>query len=129
MNSIILTVFQNRCPLNSFNSIAYRIIKIMMPKIDKLNIVHLWILQVHSISCILETCSCLATTPTSPICCKARLVTKDLNFICLHIIYITIVVATNNIIAVINIKTSVVYLLEKEFLLAKCKPLLCLSCK
>ena len=59
-------------------------------------------LQVHSISHIIETCSCLATTPTSLICCKARLVTKDFYFTCLHIIYITIVVPTNENIAVTN---------------------------
>ena len=89
MNSIILTSFENRCPLNSFNFPAFRIMKIIMPKIDRLNmhIVYHWILQVHSISCIIETCSCLATVPTSLLCSKARLVTKDFNFVCLHIIH------------------------------------------
>ena len=65
--------------------------KTTMPKIDKHNmhIVYHWILQVHSISCIIETCSCLVTMPTSLICCKVRLVTKDFNLVCLHIIYKT----------------------------------------
>ena len=45
---------------------------------------------------------------------------------CLHIIYITSDVTINKIIAVTNRKISMVYLLKKEFLLAKSKPLLCL---
>ena len=79
MNNIILTAFENKCPLNSFNFLALRIMKITMPKIDRLNmhIVYHWILQVHAISCITETCSCLVTIPTSLNCCKARPVTKD----------------------------------------------------
>ena len=42
MNSIILTAFENRCPLNSFNFLAFRILKIPMPNIDKfsMNIVY-----------------------------------------------------------------------------------------
>ena len=77
-----------------------------MPKIERLNmhIVYQWILQVHSVSCLIETCSCLITMPTSLICCKARLVTKDFNFVCLHIIYNTIDVTTNKMIAVLNKK-------------------------
>ena len=111
MNSIISTVFENRCPQDSFIFLAFRIMKIDMPKIDRLNmyIVYYWILQVHSISCIIEMCSCLATVPTSLICCKARLVTKDFNFVCLHIIYKTIIVTTNEIITVTNRK------INKEF--------------
>ena len=84
--------------------------KIIIPKIDKLNmnIVYHWILQVRSISCVIETCYCLATMPTSLIFFKARLVTKDFNFACLHIIYKTINVTTNEIIAVTKRKTSIV---------------------
>ena len=110
MNNIILTAVENRCPLNSFNFLAFRIMKIIMPKIDKpnMNIVYYCILQVHSISCVIETCSCLVTVPTSLICCKARLVTEDFNFVCLHIIYIIIYVTTNEVIAVTNRKMSVV---------------------
>ena len=105
-----LTGFENRCPLNSFNFLALRKMKIIMPKIDRLimNIVYHWILQVHLISCVKETCSCLVTTPTSLNCSKARLVTKDYNFVCLHIIYITIDVTTHEIITVTNRKMSIV---------------------
>ena len=108
MNSIILAAFENRCPLKSFNFLAFRIMKIIMPKIDRLNmhIVYHWILQVHSISCIIKTFSCLATVPTSLICCKARLVTKDFSVVCLHIICITTDVSTNKITAVTNRKVS-----------------------
>ena len=58
---------------------------------DRLNmhIVYYWILQVHSLSCVIETCSCLVTMSTSLICCKARLVTKDFNLVCLHSLYKT----------------------------------------
>ena len=107
MNNIILTEFENRCPLNSINFLVFRIKKITMPKIDRLNmnIVYHWILQVHSISHVTETCSCLVTMPTSLNCCKARLVAKDFNLACLHIIYTTIDVTSNEIIAVTNRKS------------------------
>ena len=42
-----------------------------------MHIVCHWILQVHSISCIVEIYSCLVTAPTSLICCKSGLVIKD----------------------------------------------------
>ena len=63
-----------------------------MPKINILSmiIVYHYILQVHS--CAIETCSCLATAPTSLICCKVSLATKDLSFMYLHNMNITIVV-------------------------------------
>ena len=35
MNSIILAAFENRCCLNSFNFLAFRIMKIFLPKHDK----------------------------------------------------------------------------------------------
>ena len=65
INNIILTAFENRCSLNSFNFLACRIMKIIIPNIDIINmyIVYHWILQVHSISYITETCSCLVTVP------------------------------------------------------------------
>ena len=77
-----------------------------MPKITKPNvaIVHHCSLQAHSI----EMYSCLDITFASPICCKAILVTNDFNFECLHTIYTTIAVTTNDIIAVTNRKTSLV---------------------
>ena len=77
---------------------------IIMAKITKPNvtIVYHCILQVHSISCIIETCSRFASAPL--IYCKARLGTNDFNFACLHIIYITIDVTANEIIVVMNRK-------------------------
>ena len=82
MNSIILTALENKCPLNSLKFLDFRMTQSAKPKIDKLNIkiLYLCILQVHSISCAKVTLSCLATTPTSFICSKARLVTRGFNF-------------------------------------------------
>ena len=84
--------------------------KITIPNINRLNMhfVYHWILQVHSISCIIETCSCLVTASTSLHCIKARLVTRDFNLVCLHIINKTIKVTTNEIIAVTKRKMSIV---------------------
>ena len=81
-----------------------------MTKIDRLNmyIVHHWIFQVHSISGIIETCSHLVTASTSLNCCKVRLVTKDFNIACLHIMYKTIDATTNKIMTITNRKTSIV---------------------
>ena len=73
-----------------------------------MHIVHHWFLQVHSISCVIETCFCLVTMPTSHICCEARLVTKEFNLVCFHTIYKTIDVTTNEIMAVTNRKTFIV---------------------
>ena len=50
--------------------------------------------------------SCVDTIPTSFICCKARLATKVISFLCLHNIYMTNVVTSNKIIAVTKRKTS-----------------------
>ena len=57
MNNIILAAFENRCPLNTFNFLVFIEMKTAMPKIDRLNmhIVYHWILQVDSISCVMET--------------------------------------------------------------------------
>ena len=81
-----------------------------IPYIDRLHIhiVYHWILRKHSISCIVETCCCLATASTSLNCCKARLVTNDFNFVCVHIINRTIEVTTNEIIPITNRKMSIV---------------------
>ena len=81
-----------------------------MPKIDRLNmhIVYHWILQVHSISYVIETCSCLVTMSTSLNRCKVRLVTKNCNLASLHIISKTIDVTTNEIMAVTKRKMSLV---------------------
>ena len=105
-----LMAFVNKCPLNSFNFLAFRIIKITIPNIDRLNmhIVYHWILQVHSISCIVETCCCLVTLSTSLNCCKVRLVTKNFNLACLHIMNRTIEVTTYDIMGVTNRKAFIV---------------------
>ena len=71
--------------------------------------------KIHSISCVIETCSCLATMPSSLICCKARLVIKDFNFVCLHIIYKTIDKTTNEIIAVANRNVYSIIVKKKNF--------------
>ena len=110
MNNIILTAFQNKYPLNSFKFIAFKIMKITILDIDIINmhIVYHWILQVHSASCITETCSYLVTASTSPYYYKARLITKDFNLACLHIMYRIIEVTANEIMAVTNRKMSIV---------------------
>ena len=69
--------------------------------IPSVKIVYCSTLQVHSIYCDV---SCVVTAPTSFICCKARVVTNVLNFVCLHNIEITIIVTSNEIIAVTNRK-------------------------
>ena len=75
-NSIILTALENKCPLNSFSFLDFRMTKSTKPKIDKLNIkiMHHCILPVCSIIGIKLILSCLSTTPTSFIYYKARLV-------------------------------------------------------
>ena len=55
--------------------------KITIPNIDIINM-HIVKLQVHLISCIVETCSCLVTVSTSLNCCKAIVVIKDFNLAC-----------------------------------------------
>ena len=67
--------------------------------------------------------------PTSFICHKARLATRDIGFMCLHSIYMTMVVTTSEIIAVTNRKMPIVGLLKKKFFLHNSKSLICLSCK
>ena len=112
MNNIILTAFENRCPVNSFYFLVFIIMKTTMPKIYRLNmnIVYHRILQVHSMSCVIEKCFFLVTPPTCLIYCKTRLVTKYFNLVCLNILHVnkTTDVITNEIIAVINRKTSIV---------------------
>ena len=89
----------------------------MQPKRDKLSteMVYHCILQVHSV--FGKTYPCLVTAPTSFICCAGRLVTRDLNFMCLHNMYITKGVTKSEIIATMKRKISVVKLLKREFLL------------
>ena len=83
--------------------------KITIPNIDRPNIhiVYYWILQVHSISCIIEKCCCWVTATTSPNCHKARPVTNEFNFACLHIINRATQVTNNEIIAVTKRKKSI----------------------
>ena len=92
-------------------------IKNIRPKSDKLSIkiVYHCILQVHSTSG--RMFSFLVTAPTIFICCKERLITRVLSFMCLHNMYITKVATKIEIITATNRKTSVVKLLKKEFLL------------
>ena len=99
INNIILTVFKNICPLNSFSFLNFMITKNIKLKSNILNIkiMYLWILQVHSIQC---DASSVATTPTSFICCKARLVTKVLSFMCSHSTEVANIVTGIKIIAV-----------------------------
>ena len=94
-----------------------RMAKTIRPKRDKLSIkmVYHCILQAHSIYGKMS--SCLVDAPTSFICCKARQVTRVFSFTHLHNMYITKVVTNNEIITATNRKTSVVKLLQKEFLL------------
>ena len=84
--------------------------KTTIPNIGRLNmhIAYHWSLQVHSISCIIKTCSCLITASTSLNYCKARLVTNDFNLVCLHIINRIFDVTNNVIITVTNSKMSTV---------------------
>ena len=67
INSIIFTALENKCPPNSLNFLALKIKKTTIPNINILNmhIVYHWNLQVHSIYCNVEICSCLVTVPTS----------------------------------------------------------------
>ena len=44
--------------------------------------------------------SCVDTASASLICCKSILVTRDFNCVCLHTIYMAIVVTTNDIRAI-----------------------------
>ena len=112
MNSIILTALANKCPLHSFIFHVCTMTKNNRPKSDKLGIkiVYHCILQVHST--FGEMPSCMVTVPTSFICCKARLDTSILSFACLHSMWITKIVANNEIITVTNRKTSIVKLLN-----------------
>ena len=66
MNSIILTALENKCPLNSFSLLDFRMTKGTKPKIDKLNIkiVYHGILQVHSIFGAKLVLSCVTTALT-----------------------------------------------------------------
>ena len=84
--------------------------KITIPNIDSLNIhnVYHWILEVHSISCIVKTCSCLVTATISLNYIKARLVTRDIYLACLHTMNRHSEVATNKIMTVANRKMSIV---------------------
>ena len=114
MNSIILTPLENKCHLHSYSFLDFRMTKSTIPIIDQINIklVYYCILQIHSIFGMIT--SCLGTAPTSFIYCKARLVTKVLRFMCLHSVYITMVVTNIEIIAVINRKNVYSIIYEKE---------------
>ena len=84
--------------------------KTIIPDITNPNIalVYHCVLQVHSISFISKSCSWLDTASAPLICCKAILVTKDLYFVCLHNMYISIAVITNDIKVVTKRKASII---------------------
>ena len=92
--------------------------KTTVPSIDMLNMhmVYHCSLQLHSISCIGQVRSCLVTASTSVICFKARLVTNNLNLVCLHFINGTTEVTNNKIIAVTNRKTFSIIIQKGIFL-------------
>ena len=83
--------------LNNFNSLTPKIINTSFPNNEIVNMhaVYHWILPELSMSCKVEKCFHLVNVPTSLICCKARLVTNDLNLECLHILNKTTIVANN----------------------------------
>ena len=58
MNNIILTAFENKCPLNNFNFLTFKIKNTAIPNNKVIN---MHILHVHSISCKIEICPCLIT--------------------------------------------------------------------
>ena len=64
-----------------------------------------------------KICSCLNTTSAPLICCNVILVNKDFNFVCLHTIYITITVTTNDIITVTNRKHLLYSYLKRKLCL------------
>ena len=57
---------------------------------------------------------CVATAPTCFIYCKARLATNDLRLVCIHSMYMTHIVASNEIIAVTKQKNIENKIIEKE---------------
>ena len=92
-----------------------------------INIVYHCILQVPS---IYHNVSCVATAPSSFLCCEARLATSILSFMCLPIMCMTNIVTSNKIIAVTNRKTLKIKLSKKESLLGNYNSILvCLSGK
>ena len=102
---------------NSFNFLAFGMMKTSVSKIDilNMNIVYHWILQVHSMSGNVEIYSCLVTVSASVNCCKARLVTNDFYLVCMHIINITNEVTSNKIIVETNRKNIYSIIIKKEF--------------
>ena len=52
--------------------------------------------------------SCSDAVSVPFICCKARLVTEDLNYVCFHPKYTTIIVTINDINVVIKRKISII---------------------
>ena len=102
-----------KCPLHSFNICVHRMTKTIRPKGDKLSIkmVYHCIFQVHSI--FGKISSFLVAAPTSFICCKAKLVTRVLSFMCFQNMYITKVVTSSEIITAVNRKSICSESIEK----------------
>ena len=65
MNNIILTVLENKYPLNNFNFLAFKTRNTTSPnnEIINMHIVYHWISYVHSISCKFEICSAKSLHP------------------------------------------------------------------
>ena len=86
-----------------------------------INIASKWcyhsILQVHSIFGTMP--SHLVTAPTSFICCKAKLDTSILSFMCLHSMYIIKVVTNSEIVTVTNRKNTYSESVEKGIFVGK----------
>ena len=130
MNSMILTSLENKCPLHSFNFCVCRMTKTIRPKSKKYSIKIVYHCNLHVCSISGEMSSCAVTAPASFICCKARLVTRVLSFVCLHNMYNNKIVTRMEIIASMNRKTSVVELLKRKFLLGISNSIVvCLSFK
>ena len=108
---MIVTALENMHPLHSFDFLECRTANITRPKFVTAKLMYVRIL--HSVL----TSVCVVTAPTSFTCCKARLDTDVLSFLCLHKRYIAKVVTISDITAVMNRKISTIYLLEKKYLL------------
>ena len=111
---MMLTLFKNKCPLNSFSFLNFVTMKSIELKsnIPSIKIVYHHIVQLHS---IYHYVSCVATAFSSFICCKARLFINFLSFMCLHSTEITNIVTSSEIIAATNRKRFTTKLWKKKF--------------
>ena len=93
MKSIILTTFENNCPLHNSILLACNIANIINPIVEilKAKIIENWDVQLHA---LLVSCF-IAVVLTSFTCCSAKLATSALKLLCLHSKYniINVVIA------------------------------------